>query len=141
MAKRRCRTADWIHSARVSRSRGRVQSRAPKADPQVVLRVLRKLQNASVAREALPNSEEGGRAGKNCPDAAGRWASQPVWTTRRIIRAGTLFVEGQVIQWIDGFCFGPFVPYTLSFHVLVVLSGIIPTILIDDVPSCEMNFR
>src|SRR5688572_23945956 len=68
---------------------------APKADPQVVFRVLRKLQNASVAREGLPDSEGGGRAGENCSDAAGRWTSQPLWTNRRIIRAGTPFGEGQ----------------------------------------------
>ena len=34
----------------------RVQSMAPKAHPQVIFRVLRKLQNASVAREVLPKS-------------------------------------------------------------------------------------
>ncbi len=79
------------------RSCDRVQPMAPEADAYVLFLLLREIQNALVAREGLPNSEAGGTAGKNRPDAAGRWTSQPLWTNRGMIRAGTHFGEGQVV--------------------------------------------
>jgi hypothetical protein len=130
MAKRCCRMVDWIHSTRMPRSSDRVCSMALKADPEVVVRVIRKLQNASVAREGLPKSEAGGRAGKNCPGSVGRWTSQPLWTNRRIARAGTLFGEGHSDSWVRQVYSYPYLtPYSsgssdASYRKKVVLQNV-----------------
>ena len=78
-----CRASDWIHSARVPRSRDRVPRRLVATNAQFVFRLLSPIENTSLIGEGLTGATSDSAAGNGVRrgGATGRWPASPLRTT------------------------------------------------------------